>query len=179
MAKIIEFLAPVDAMRGVLSDGVKPGYGDNGAQKAWDQPGQAKVYSKRYVGSKLTSEGRNKRGFSIKARTSFNADMKSFCAYLGGAASMANKALHQIDILATLILIINALRNTGELGGKTGRGYLTKVFREMLVNKDQSVTLSAGGHTLVINNPWVSGGTGKDVTIPAEIISKFQSYLAA
>lgn len=183
MAKIIEFIAPVEAMRGDLSGGNKPGYGEQGKQSGFAAPGRALFYDKKYIGAKRRFMGNVKKGFSLRTKTTFSARSQFPCAALGGAASLANAAMHTLAIAGTITEIYIRKREKGLTGDLSERGWLTKVIRESLIAKQPSVTISdtnaVGTISVTINNPWVEGGTGTDVTIPSDVLDKFDSYLSA
>lgn len=182
MAKIIEFLAPIEAMRGDLSGGNKPRYGQNGNQTGFEAPGKALHYDKKYIGAKRLFMGTVKKGFSLRTRTTFSADSRIPAAVLGGGASVANAAFKNLAITAQLVEIFDAERRSGLTGNLSPRGWLTKKCMVMVQEKDQSVTVSAviGMSTVsvTINNPWITGGTGTDVNVPAEVLQKFSPYLS-
>lgn len=177
MAKIIEFLAPVEAMRGDLSGGNKLLYGQNGQQSAFDAPGAAKNYSKKYIGNRSTILGRNRKGFSLKTRSTFKAASKEPDAVLGGAASLVANALQNLGIIVDLQRVGDAARAAGKRGTTSLRGYLTKLAMPQLKSKSATITFAEGSVSVAVKNPWISGGTGTEVTVPAAIVTKFNPYL--
>lgn len=176
MAKIIEFIAPVEAMRGDLSGGEKLRYGANGESDAFANPGSAKNYGTKYIGNRQMVFG-NKKGFSVKRRSTFTAASKEPCAVLGGAASLAENALRTLSIIAQIQLAYEAAREAGNTEGYHLKGYLTKVLMPQLKAKNPTLHFTGGSYDVAINNPWISGGTGTDVTIPAEVVTKFTPQL--
>lgn len=179
MAKIIEFIAPVEAMRGDLSGGQKLRYGANGDSDAFTNPGSAKNYSAKYIGNRSTLFGRNRKGFSLKRRSTFASASKEPAAFLGGAASFAYHAKGTLAIAAQLMDVYDAARAAGKTYGMNMRGWLTKTVYPQLVAKQATITVAEGSLSVSMKNPWVSGGTGTEVTVPANIVTKFSSYLGA
>lgn len=176
MAKIIEFIAPVEAMRGDLSGGEKLRYGTNGESSAFAAPGPAKNYGTKYIGNRQIVFG-NKKGFAVKRRSTFTSASKEPCAVLGGAASLADNAYRNLSLTVQIQQVYEAARAAGKTAGYHLKGYLTKVLMPQLKAKNATLHFAEGSYDVAINNPWISGGTGTDVTIPAEVVTKFTPQL--
>lgn len=177
----IEFIAPVEAMRGnITRPGQRYFYGGSG-DAAWDVQSDAYAndYGKIYVGAK-TSAGKCHFSLRNKTKVVWNSDTRLAASAFGGACSLANKAYRDLMINSTLVSIYQAKRVAGKIpSGVFITAWLVQEFRPMLAGKQASVTISEGSTSITINNPWVDGGTGHDVTIPADILSKFNTYLSA
>lgn len=179
--KRIEFLAPVEAMRGDLSGGNSQIL-YQGGKRAYDVDdnvvAKPENYNKGYVGAKSFN---GKKYFSLKTKTqtALNAAGRLRMAAFGGACSLARAAFKNLDLIANLQTIFLAEHNAGRANQSSPTRWLqTKVY-PMLKNKTASVTLQGGGVTVTIDNPWVAGGSGTDVTIPQDVKTKFSSALSA
>lgn len=179
--KRIEFLAPVEAMRGNLSGDQVLVYKDG--KRAYDvtgvEPVTAQNYDNRYIGSKRSING--KKFFSLKSKSTTNlgTDSRLAMAAFGGSCSVAKNAMADLTLIGTLQNIYLAKRQAGLIpAGRLVRNWVQTEVYPMIKNKQASVTISQGTYTVTINNPWVNGGTGKDITIPADLKTKFNSVLS-
>lgn len=178
--KRIEFIAPVEAMRGNISGSQVLTY--DGGKKAFDVGGSgvaaAENYSKKYIGAKRSSNGKKYFSLKAKSQTNLGASSRLAMAAFGGACSLALAATSTLSILSQL----QSIHETEIAEGLTERGslrnWVQKKVYPMLKNKQNSVTITDGTSTVTINNPWKTGGTGTDVDVPDYIQSKFNSYLS-
>lgn len=181
--KRIEFIAPVEAMRGDLSGGnAQITYA--GGKRAYDVTGSESVvaenYNKGYVGSKRLRNG--KKFFSLKTKTQTNlgANSRLAMASFGGACSLARAAFGDLTLLSSLQAIFIAKREAGLIPQSMGKtNWLQTEVYPMLKGKVASITISQGSTSVTINNPWISGGSGTDVTIPQDVETKFDAVLSA
>lgn len=172
MARRIEFIAPVSAIRGNLSGSQDLRYPNN--VKAWySQGGYAQNYTPRYIGFK-----RNGKAFySIKqtAKASVTSSSMMAMAAFGGTAAVVNAITHDASHIATIVQLFREQSSKGTL-----RAYITQFVYPALVDKTAIITITNGSATSVVyNNPWVSGGSGSTITIDSAIITKFNPYLAS
>lgn len=191
---MIEFLAPVEAMRGNLSgkqDLLYPTQ-DN---SAWDAPsGQrsyARNYKPRYIGNKRSST--LKTFFSVKRRQAVyqSEDNKYNQALLGATqavyAAIRNSAERMPGtnylIWDYLQMIYRQKREYGELDARTTpRMYITDTIRTALDLKTAAIGFQAPTLTnLVVYNPWnhssvVTGAV--TVSVSASVLVKFWTQLA-
>ena len=180
--KRIEFLAPVKAMRGNLSGGQNLTY--NGGKRAFDVDSNgviaAENYQSSYIGAKRNRNGKCYFSLKGKADIALGATNRLAMAAFGGACSLAKAASANLSIVTNLQTIWATLRQLGRISSEIGfvNWIQTEVY-PMLKAKNNSVTITDGTHTVTINNPWVSGGSGTAVTIPAEVVSKFEDQLSA
>lgn len=179
MSKIIEFIAPVDAMRGNLSGRQSLTYGE-GHTSAYDtQVGSvtaANNYAPRFVGAKRSRD--EKKYFQVRTTSSvgLTAISKKSMAVLAGASLCflaANKNLMIISILQSAFVAAKEADQS-----LTYRKWLMGIFYPMLANKLQTVTITSAVGTAVINNPWVMDGDGENLTIASKDLIKFASVLA-
>lgn len=180
--KRIEFIAPVTAMRGNISGSQVLTYSKYG-QRAFDIAGDGRVspykYEAKYIGAKRTRNG--KTFFSLKTRSTVNLGDNSRLAMaaFGGACSLAKATSRSLTILTHLQFIFQDEQQKGIIDSTMlFRNWLqTKVY-PMLKEKENSVIIANDEYTVTINNPWISGGSGTDVAVPAEVKAKFNAYLS-
>ena len=180
--KRIEFLAPVEAMRGNLSGDQVLLY--DGDKRAYDVTGSDPVaagnYDNRYIGCKRARSGKKYFSLKTKSTTNLGADSRLAMAAFGGSCSVARNAMINLSLITPLQTIFVAKRSAGQIPSTMGlRNWVQTVVYPMIKAKQASVTISEGATSVTINNPWIEGGTGTDVTIPADVESKFQSVLGA
>ena len=177
--RVIEFIAPVKAMRGNLSNGDQNlRYG---GKRAYDVTGKpivhADVYDDSYIGAKRAFNGKKYFALRDKSTIALGSANRLAMAAFGGAASTATAAGSTLSILDALQTIYMSARNTGATS-KSFRGWLNEKIYPMIKTKQPSVAISGAGQTVTINNPWVEGGTGTDVNVPADVLAKFNSVLS-
>lgn len=173
----IEFIAPVEAMRGNISGSQKLLYAKNNNPAFYAPSGRnaARNYTPRYIGAKRFN---GVKSFRVKTDHIINLTSKSIMAMalLGGSASCYNQAIRSLMILSNLQrAFLNALALDPTL---TMRKWLQPMLYAMLENKRPSLSINDGTTTVVINNPWVQGGTGTDLPIPQKDLVKFWPQLA-
>lgn len=172
----IEFIAPIESMRGDLSGGEKNTY--LGGKTAYDAVDagilHAENYSKRYIGSRKSSNG--KKFFSLRTAASVNmTDNRFQMAVFGGTASLASYVKKDLTLMGPLKVIFLATKQPNETYSK----WLYNKLYSAIVKKQASVTITGGGTSVTINNPWIEGGTGTDEPVPQNIINKFAGELSA
>ena len=178
--KRIEFIAPVEAMRGNLSGAQKLQYPTDN-QGAYEGPAgavnYARNYSPRFIGAKIAKSG--KKYFSVRTKTAnhLTAKSKQAMALLGGTGAIVGAILRN-KISETYKNIYNAWVKSQELGGtSTFRQFLSGLVRSMLIKKSASYHVQVGEFGQDIYNPWVSNVV-TDYNVPMTIILKFWSELA-
>lgn len=176
--KRIEFIAPVEAMRGNLSGAQSLEYPAND-NKAYESPvgskNYARNYSSRFVGAKRASDGL--KYFSVKTKTCVNMteSAKKAMAVLGGAAACYN-AIKLAGGQKWEQIQYN-YENAFKSEYKSIRQYAMSVLMSALRSK--SATITFGGPTVAtFQNPWVSNDT-QDIAISNRILVKFWSELAS
>lgn len=189
--KRIEFISPVDAMRGNLSgeqdlryaDGTKAYEGVDGEANA------AKNYQPRFVGAKRASTGLKYFSVKTKATTNLTPNAKKAMARLGGMGSfigviLANKTS---ALYAKLQSIYFKARPSLLIGGKpvTFRYWLSQfVYPALQVGSVITIPPVMAGETVLesgctISNPWGNGGGDYDVEVSNAILAKFWNQLKA
>lgn len=179
--KRIEFIAPVEAMRGNLSGAQNLKYPTQN-NKAFESPegsvNYARNYTSRFIGAKRASDGL--KFFAVKTKTATHITTRSLqaMALLGGAGAMyaalvRNKASQTYaGIYAQWV----ELQNIGET--RSFREFVMDAFRRMLVAKSKNVAFTGPRPgAITVNNPWIGEQTA-DVTISREILVKFWAQLS-
>lgn len=171
--KRIEFIAPVEAMRGNLSGNQSLKYAERN-NPAWDAPEgvqAARNYTPRYVGAKISATGKKTFSVRTKAVIGLTGKTREAMALLAGSAACflaASKTLTLINILQAAFL---AAKSTDS--SLTFRKWLQPIFYGMLASKQNYVQISAvvGGSTstVKIGNPWVAPGPGVTGVTPLDI----------
>lgn len=170
----IEFIAPVESMRGDLSGGEKNTY--NGGQSAWYAANSGELhaenYSKRYIGSRKSANG--KKFFSLRTKVTIDMTANRFpMAVFGGTASLASYVKKDLSLMGPLKVLFLALKQPGETYSK----WLYNKLYPAIMLKQASVTITDGETAVTINNPWITGGTGTSEPVPQAIVDKFASEL--
>lgn len=190
MPKRIEFIAPVESIRGNMSGRQDLVYAEND-NKAFEAPqGQvnyARNYTPRFVGAKRASDGR--KYFSVRTKNGVNLSAKSMkaMALLGGTgaiyAAIVNSDTLRNGVEMVYRLLIDRTRQ-GFSGGipedTTFRQYVSGVVRTALLNKAATITFAggAGVQPVNINNPWVDGGSGTAISISQVVFVQFWTQLS-
>lgn len=188
MAKRIEFIAPVEAMRGNLSGSQTLEYplNDNPAYDAPAGKHYATNYQPRFIGAKRASDGL--KYFAVKTRSAINKTAASTQAMAvlgaGGAivgAILANKTSAMYIAIENLYVETKPKRN-GKLISL--RAWLSESIMYGLRNKMQAFSwtgLEQGVPTVItVLNPFVKSEYQADytVTISNEVLVKFWNALA-
>lgn len=181
--KRIEFIAPVEAMRGNLSGAQKLQYPTDN-QGAYEGPAgavnYARNYSPRFIGAKVAKSG--KKYFSVRTKTANHLTVKSkqAMALMGGTGAIVASILR--DKTAEIYTnLYGAWVKAQELGGSTStfRQFLSGSIRRMLIQKSATYHVQVGEFGQDIDNPWNTTKPNPNVSISQAILVKFWSELAA
>ena len=180
--KKIEFIAPVEAMRGNLSGSQTLLYATRN-NPAWDAPEgdqAAKNYTPRYVGAKRARGGLKYFAVRKSSVTKITSKTRQIMALLAGSAACFLSASKNLMLLSGLQIAFQIERQTDP--SLTWRKWLQGLLYEMLANKQGYVTVTTPNSTYKIGNPWVAPGAGvtdvTPLTIPQDILVKFWTQLA-
>ena len=179
--KRIEFIAPVEAMRGNLSGAQKLQYPTDD-QGAYEGPvgsvNYARNYSPRFVGSKRAKDGL--KYFSVRTKTAnhLTAKAKKAMALLGGAGAMYAAIVKNKSSQLYTSLYAQYLKFQ-ELGDKrTFRAFMMDVLRRGLEQKLTVIVVAGPLSPISIDNPWNTTETTPNVQVAQEILVKFWTELA-
>ena len=184
--KRIEFIAPVEAMRGNLSGAQKLQYAKNN-NPAWDAPeGEqaARNYTPRYVGAKRSKDGLKYFGVRKSSVTKISVKSREIMALLAGSAACFLAASKNLQLYDVIYAAFDAAKASD--ASLTFRKWLQGIMYEMLANKQGHIEVTAivGGVSVTkkIGNPWVApepGVTGViELTIPQSTLVKFWTQLS-
>lgn len=176
--KRIEFIAPVEAMRGNLSGAQKLQYPTDN-QGAYEGPmgsvNYARNYSPRFVGAKIAKSG--KKYFSVRLRSAnhLTAKSKKAMALLGGTGAIYAAILKVPSLIAGIQAQYNALVAIGE--PRTFRKYVTDKIRSALKAYALRIEFVGPASPVMVDNPWTLEGGDPNISVPVSIILKFASEL--
>lgn len=189
MAKRIEFIAPVEAMRGNLSGKQELLYAqnDNPAFEAPDGKQYARNYQPRFIGAKRSSTGL--KYFAVRTKNAVNntAQAKMAQACLGAASAISAAVIDTPSIWASYQTILtneySYRKSHGTTKAKTIRAFLTELFVNELKDMQTYLTtyLQYQPGTLVsIGNPYnlTQFDAERDPSISDETLVKFWTLLA-
>lgn len=179
--KRIEFIAPVEAMRGNLSGAQNLKYPTQN-NKAFESPegsvNYARNYSSRFIGAKRASDGL--KYFAVKTKTATHITPLSLqaMALLGGAGAMyaalvRNKASQSYAGIYAQWVELQNLGNT-----KSFRAYVMDNLRQMLATKSHTVVFAGPRPAVTIINPWVAETQTTDMQVSQAILAKFWAQLS-
>jgi hypothetical protein len=179
--KRIEFIAPVEAVRGNLSGRQDLRYAENN-NKAYESPAgsvnYARNYTPRYVGAKIAATGA--KIFSVRTKNAVNMSPKAIkaMALLGGTgaivgAILANKTGAPYANAYAQWLELKNLGSTDSFR-KTLSGWV----RKALVTKSQFINFTGPRPLTTINNPWYDGSQTAGATISQSVLVEFWGQLA-
>lgn len=177
--KRIEFIAPVESMRGNLGSKQNLVYAPNN-NRAFDsiegQKNPALNYESRFIGAK------GKRNyFCVKTKSSVNLtqNSKTAMADFGGIGAVYAAIVR--DKSSMTYIKINGIYQKGVDEGHihmSFRKYLSRYIGYMLKNKLDHYTFTDGVISASIDNPWVKKGV-INIPVPSSIVIKFWNQLAS
>lgn len=177
MAKQVILAHPFERVSGnVTRAKQKLVYAEND-NPAWEAP-HSRQYARNF------KPQMNLRYNASTGKTSFTIQTKSAVdnteagrlrlALFGGSQAVQNAIKKNPTLLAQAYEAYAEVRDYF----KSFDSFLVKEIRKGLKTKAASILLgNSTGSGIYVNNPWVAGGTGTDVTISAEVMRKFATYL--
>lgn len=182
--KRIEFIAPVEAMRGNLSGSQKLVYALNN-NPAWDAPegkSYARNYKPRFIGAKRAATGATY--FATRVRSAINNSTKTKVAQavLGSMPMLLNGAETNLSINYNLYACYQASRQKAQ--GYTLRRYFIEKVQDQVSSGSPTITIMerSGGSIISCSfaNPYIKPGTSSAETIlfDSEIVDKFFDQLS-
>lgn len=183
MPKRIEFIAPVEAMRGNLSGRQVLEYQLNN-NPAYEAPAgstsYARNYTTRFIGAKRVSDGLKFFAVKTKTATTLSPAALQAMALLGGTGALVGSILanKSSELYANLYAQWLELRN---ISGYTDsfRKAISRAIRNALANKSAQITFAGPrGGAVNFNNPWVAEQQTPGAEISQNILVKFWAQLA-
>lgn len=176
--KRIEFIAPVESMRGNLGSKQALVYAPNN-NRAFDsiegQLNPALNYEPRLIGAK------GKRNyFCVKTKSSNHLTTlaKTTMANLGGVGAVYGAIVR--DKSQMVYINAQACYHDVQVEGYEGtfRKYMYGFIKTALDNKSATIDITTTNHEVHINNPWIIGGSAFVLDISQDIIIKFWNQFA-
>lgn len=177
--KRIEFIAPVEAMRGNLSGAQDLRYAEND-NKAYEGPvgsvNYARNYSPRFIGAKVAKNGRKYFTVRTKSANHLTAKAKHAMALLGGTGALVGAILHtkSSDVYEGVYAQWLAMQALGSK--KTLRQYLSDTIRLGLEAKQKTITFAGPNAPVTIGNPWMTDPT-PGAQVSSDVLLKFATEL--
>lgn len=180
----IEFIAPVEAMRGNLSGKQNLVYNDHD-NKAFDAPlgrQYAKNYQPRFIGARRASDGRKYFAVKTKTATLISADTKMNMALMGVIGNIYANVISDPSSTAYLVLQAGYERFKIADSTLTFRAFLDEILRPMLQlgRREAGITIVYNSDTYHIANPFnvnvpssPSSGEWLKLPITESILVKF------
>lgn len=178
----IEFIAPVEAMRGNLSGNQRLTYPTQN-NAAWDAPENKRSYATNYrptyVGAKRSADGKTffatKRRQAVKMSDAARLQM----AVLSASSVIANILMYNLSVVTQLEA---RYKQTAPEGWSFKRWIMDNI-KDALRNKQHFAFMGTSLGALFVKNPYLStqapaGGTSIDSTYPKELYAKFWMQLA-
>ena len=178
--KRIEFIAPVEAMRGNLSGKQDLLYPSND-NKAYESPvgfvNYARNYAARFIGAKIAKTGHKYFAVRTKSATHVTAKSKKAMALLGGAGALYAALLKTPAKLTTAQSLWNYAQAHGDT--RSFRAYMMDFFRQGLIQHVAAFTANVASISLSIDNPWGKFTGSLDIQISNKIRVKFWTELVS
>lgn len=160
MARSIEFLAPVEAMRGNLSGNQKLTYPTQN-NAAFEAPNTGRVYANnyqtRYIGAKRSSDG--KKYFAVKQRSAYYSTEagKLRNALLGGSGALIAAMMKNASFETVYRPGYEYAKANGLIPSSWSlRKYMTDAAYNYLKQKSNVVKFfNQSGSSIFVRNPWV------------------------
>lgn len=176
----IEFIAPVEAMRGNLSGNQDLKYAEhmNPAFDAPDGRQYAKNYQPRYIGAKRAATGLKYFNAKTKSASNISDASKLNMALLGGTQAIYAAIIHNAEFYTKVKTCYSWYTEHGVT--KTLRQWILERIRQRLSLKAATIVFTGGTGTpaTVANNPWGTGGGGTSLDINQDTLVKFWLQLA-
>lgn len=158
MAKRIEFIAPVESVRGNLSgkqDLVYPSRNNSAFDSPEGKVNYARNYRPSYIGAKRSSDGLN--FFSVRTKNAVNlsSSAKRIMAINGASFGLTSKILADEDMVTALGTQYGQAVRQGQFSG-TFRQFVYFYFQQMISNYASSININFIGLTNTLYNPWMS-----------------------
>lgn len=153
--KRIEFISPVEALRGNISGSQKLVYAENN-NPAWDAPegkNYARNYTPRFVGAKRAKDGL--KYFSVRTKHCAVNDLKTRTAQalIGGVKPIYDALAKDLNFITTMQEDYLQAKDSGR--ATTYFSYWTNIIRDLLKGFADHYAITS---SLWILNPWYNSG---------------------
>lgn len=175
--KRIEFIAPVEAMRGNLGSKQDLEYGANGEhafESDANKTNYAKNYQPRFIGAKVSRTGL--KYFAVKCKTAVKTSAAWLlqCALMGAIAAIYGVVIANASLRNALATEFKNAQAAGYTA--TFHKWVTNAIRSALAAKSATITVSGPKQTITLgNNPFSTAETA--IEISNDLLVKFWKYL--
>lgn len=180
--KRIEFIAPVESMRGNLSGNQSLEYADNN-NPAYEAPNgvqYASNYQPRFIGAKRGSDGLKYFTVRTKSATNLKATTRRAMAIVGVTAAIRSALMSaHADDYAKMQQAFDYLKAQGRLpeGQDTFKKWFDANVKQMLIYKKATWVFTQASITFTLNNPY-NIASGNALVIRTSIWVKFANIFA-
>lgn len=180
--KRIEFISPVEAIRGNMSGNQKLLYAENN-NPAWDAPKEvrnyARNYTPRFIGAKIAATGHKYFSVRTKSATRLTSRSLKAMALTGGAGAIFASMLRRKDLTPYTGMMQLYTYNVEQRGYKgTFRKFVMDFLRRGLEAKVENFTANVASISVSFKNPWFDGSMTDGATVKQEVLVKFWLQLA-
>lgn len=176
--KRIEFIAPVEAMRGNLSGTQKLEYPTNN-NAAYEGPvgsvNYARNYGARFIGAKIAKSGKKYFTVRTKSANHLTAKSKKAMALLGGAGAIYAALIKADALKAQAEAVFAKAQELGDV--RSFRKFMMDYIRAALIEHKATIALNIAGTSVSIDNPWGKFSGSLNITISDTIRIKFWTEL--
>lgn len=180
--KRIEFIAPVESMRGNLSGNQSLEYADNN-NPAYEAPNgvqYARNYQPRFIGAKRGSDGLKYFAVRTKSATNLKATTRRAMAVVGVTAAIRSALMsaHAADY-AKMQQAFDYLKGKGQLpeAQNTFKKWFDANVKQMLLYKKATWSFTQASISFTLNNPY-NIASGNALVIRMSIWVKFVNIFA-
>lgn len=178
--KRIEFIAPVEAMRGNLSGTQKLEYPTNN-NAAYEGPvgsvNYARNYGARFIGAKIAKSGKKYFTVRTKSANHLTAKSKKAMALLAGAGAIYAALIKATALKAQAEAVFAKAQVLGD--SRSFRKFMMDYIRAALIEHKATITLNIAGTSVSIDNPWGKFSGSLNITISDTIRIKFWNQLVS
>lgn len=179
--KRIEFIAPVEAIRGNMSgrQDLKYAENDNPAYESpRDQRNYARNYRPSFIGAKVSASGL--KYFAVKTKSAVHTTAKAVKAMaLQGATGalvgslLAHKSAQPYITMQALYIA----KKTADGLKVSFRKFASDLFREGLLAGVENFVASSGTASVSIKNPWFNASMTSGAEVSKDVLVKFWDVL--
>lgn len=174
----LEFIAPVEAMRGNLSGNQDLVYPTND-NKAYESPvgsiNYARNYAARFIGAKIAKSGLKYFAVRTKSATHLTAASKHAMALLGGCGAIYAAIVNNPTKKAAVMAVWEKCRQLGDT--MSFRAYVMEQIRWQLEGHAVQINFIRAGVVATVDNPWGKMSGDLDITISPATRIKFWTEL--
>lgn len=174
----IEFIAPVEAMRGNLSGNQDLVYPTEN-NKAYESPvgsvNYARNYAARFIGAKIAKSGLKYFAVRTKSATHLTSAAKHAMALLGGAGAIYAAIVNNPTKKAAVMAVWEKGRELGDT--KSFRAYVMEQIRWQLELHATTINFVRASTVASVDNPWGKFTGNLDITISEQVRIKFWTEL--